>query len=310
MAHAATIVASSTRLVHMVASFAGCRFKLPAGAGRQCRTPLETASERTGPPRRTTPYFDEPALEPSPELPGEPALPDAPDEPEPDEPDEPDELDEPDEPDAPAPEPLDEPSPPPAERPVTDFAAAPLVEAVGGLPEMLSFLATFFFAFFALCFGLSVVSVLSSVVVDEFAAIALGSPEPSLARLSLRVSSFARAVELSVERLDITLLPDVEVVALPVELLSILAFVPGADALLSEYDMPCGFCVFAGTVGDALALTEPDAAGATLDDDIDDDVVALTDESLGRPVSLAVEVVLAVVIEELVVVSGAFLVLW
>jgi len=122
MAHAATIVASSTRLVHMVASFAQVvALKLPAGAGRQCRTPLEWASERGGPPRRTTAYFDEP-LEPElPEL--EPLAP----------------LE---------PEPL-EPSPP-GERPVVDFAAAGFVELVGGLPETLSFFATFFLAFFAL----------------------------------------------------------------------------------------------------------------------------------------------------------------
>jgi len=87
-------------------------------------------------------------------------------------------------------------------------------------------------------------------------------------------------------------------------LLAIFAFVPGEEVLLSAYDMPCGFCEFEGTVGEALALTEPEAAGAVLDEVIDEDVFA--DESAGRPLSLDVEVVLGVVIDELLVVSGAF----
>jgi hypothetical protein len=267
MAHAATIVASSTRLVHMVASFTQVvALKLPAGAGRQCRTPLEWASERGGPPRRTIAYFDDP-LEPE----------------------------------------LLEPSPP-GELPVVDFAAAPFVEVVGGLPETLSFFAIFFLAFFALCLGFTVVSVDTSVDDAVFAAtFVLLLVGDSAARLRRCVSSFASAVVASGEwpGIDVSF----EVVALPLlyvadeELLAILAFVPGAELLLSAYDMPCGFCEFAGTVGDALALTEPDAAGAVLDEVIGEDVLA--DESAGRPLSLEVEVVLGVVIVELDV-SGAF----
>jgi len=114
---------------------AGRALKLPAGAARQCRTPLESASERGGRPRRTTAYLDElpelelPELEPLALLELEllaPVLP---------------ELS------------------PPGERPVVELAAAPFVELVGGLPETLSFFATFFLAFFALCFGLAFVSV-------------------------------------------------------------------------------------------------------------------------------------------------------
>src|SRR4051812_2912714 len=47
------------RLLRAVAAF-----KLPAGAGVQCRTLPKTTSDRAGPPRRTTAYFDElPELE-------------------------------------------------------------------------------------------------------------------------------------------------------------------------------------------------------------------------------------------------------
>src|SRR5258706_13112533 len=59
IAHAATIVASSTRLVHMVlppffSSFAAVDFRLPAGAAAQSRKALHCASEHAGLPRRTT----------------------------------------------------------------------------------------------------------------------------------------------------------------------------------------------------------------------------------------------------------------
>ena len=64
---------------------------------------------------------------------------------------------------------------PPGERPVVEPAAAALVDEVGGLPETLSFFATFFFAFFALVFTVvsSVATVVSRVnwVRSGFAAI-------------------------------------------------------------------------------------------------------------------------------------------
>ena len=109
IAHAATIVASSSRRVHMFASV-----KVDDPDYRGTRRPnagrfQQPASERAVIPRRTNrAYLLDPAEE------------------------------EPDEPDAP---PEDELSPP-GERPVTELAAAPFVGLV------VSFLATFFFAFF------------------------------------------------------------------------------------------------------------------------------------------------------------------
>jgi len=153
------------------------------------------------------------------------------------------------------------------------------------------------------------VAVVSVAVVVSAAAIFVRSLAVVLVLASACLSSFASAVVVSVERGEAELFGEFDVVALPLsyvaadELLAILAFVPGAELLLSAYDMPCGFCEFAGTVGEALALTEPDAAGAVLDEVIDEDVLA--DESTGRPLSLEVDVVLGVVIDELDV-SGAF----
>jgi hypothetical protein len=121
--------------------------------------------------------------------------------------------------------------------------------------------------------------------------------------------SSARAAVVSVERPDAVDEPDVALPllyepAVPV-FESMRAFVPLAVELLSVYDVPCGFCVFAGTVGDALATTEPDAAEDTLPEVVAAGAIVPVDV-LGLPPSLAVEVVLGVVALELVV-CGDFL---
>jgi len=146
---------------------------------------------------------------------------------------------------------------PPGERPVVEPAAAPFVDDVGGLPETLSFLATFFFAFFDFVFAC--VSSLATVVLLEDMPV-LRSRADDSERLSALLSSLANAVVVSTELLPETVEPAGRDV-LAVEFVSILALVPFAVLLLSEYELPCGFCELAGTVGDASALTLDEAAG-------------------------------------------------
>lgn len=157
---------------------------LPAGAGGQNRTSLESASDRAGPPRRTTSYR----------------------EPEPD-PLEPDE--EPEAPPADPAEPLAEPDAlppsPPCERPVVEPAAAPLVELVGGLPDMLSFFATFFLAFFDF----------EEVDLDVTSCEATVERSLEAWRLNACLSSFARALVASTECVEETELPATVELPLP-----------------------------------------------------------------------------------------------
>jgi hypothetical protein len=152
-------------------------------------------------------------------------------------------------------EPLAEPEEPPDESPEPDAppaesCAARLVDGTG-VAGTLSFLATFFFAFFT-CLV---------VVVVSFAAVfsvAIVPRSPVDWRLSACLSSFASAAVWSSEW------PDIDVVfvgavddAATVLLLSMRAFVPGSVEDFSLYDMPCGLAVFAGTVGDAAGGVVP-----------------------------------------------------
>jgi hypothetical protein len=269
--------------------------KLLAGAAFQSRIALESASERAGPPRRTITYCE------------------LPDPPEP----EPPEL-EPLPPDEPAPLPPDEPEPsPPGERPVVEPAAAPFVTLVGGLPETLSFLATFFFAFFDFtlveCVSVlldSDVSFAATVLCDlvDFAAVScVAMVERSLPawRLSACLSSLASAVVASDECNAVGDVPVPATVALPLLYVPvvlfefILALVPGEVPLLSLYELPCGFCVLALTVGDALGGTVLEAAGSPA-------FIAPAVELSLLPTGVAWFVVL-VDIDEVVLASGAFL---